>query len=274
MTYEDLLKKVEEDLKLKGYSQNTKKSYRYHLIRFFSYLRSNSLKPNERSVRAYMVSLDLDVNTLRQIRAAIVFLFGSLGKSLSTHSVPVPKKKKQLPKVLSRQEIQDLFSRIKNPKHKLMIMVLYSSGLRVSELVNLKRTDIDTDRSVIRIRQAKGKKDRLTILSAKVKDLLLPYLISTSFKTEYLFESSKGRYSIRLVQMILAQSSKERLISPHMLRHSFATHLLECGVDIRYIQKLLGHSRIETTAVYTHVAKDAALKITSPLDHHHDPTKA
>ncbi|MGM5487970.1 MAG: tyrosine-type recombinase/integrase [Nanobdellota archaeon] len=180
-------------------------------------------------------------------------------------NIPNPKCKKGLPKVLSREEVQALFERIENPKHKLMIMLLYSSGLRVSELVNLKRTDINVHDNTVRIDQGKGKKDRVTILSQKVKDLLLPHLMQ-NFRTPYLFEGRQGKYSIRTVQKILENVSNARHISAHMLRHSFATHLLEQGTDIRYIQKLLGHSQIETTSIYTHAAKKDFLKIKSPLD--------
>ncbi len=112
---------------------------------------------------------------------------------------------------------------------------------------------------------AKGKKDRVTILSQKVKGLFLPHLMQ-NFRTPYLFEGRQGKYSIRTIQKILENASNERHINPHMLRHSFATHLLEKGTDIRYIQKLLGHSQIETTSIYTHVAKKDFLKVKSPLD--------
>ena len=265
MSFEILLQKVSEELQLKGYSPKTKKNYLHHISRYFKWLRKNSLKPNERSVRTYLLTLDYDVSTLRQIRASLIFLFKTMGSHVSMDTIPNPKPKKVLQKVLSRVEVQSLFERIENPKHKRMIMLLYSSGLRVSELVNLRRSDINVHDNTVRITQGKGKKDRFTLLSQKVKELLLPHLMQ-DFNTPFLFEGKRGRYSVRTVQKILEKASLEKRITPHMLRYSFATHLLEQGTDIRYIQKLLGHSQIETTSIYTHVAKKDFLSIKSPLD--------
>ena len=136
--------------------------------------------------------------------------------------------------------------------------------------INLKKTDIDSSRNVILIRQGKGKKDRYTILSQKAKDLLLKYFCDINLNSDYLFQGRKGKYSYRTVQMIISSTAKKvgikRTITPHMLRHSFATHLLEDGVDINYIRKLLGHSRISTTQIYAYVAKKDFLKIKSPYD--------
>ncbi len=155
MSYEILIQKVSEELKLRGYSPKTKKNYVYHIIRFFKWLQGNSLKPNEKSVRTYLLTLDLDVSTVRQIRASLIFLFRTMGSHVHMKSIPNPKRKKALPNVLSKEGVQALFERIKNPKHRLMIMLLYSSGLRVSELVNLKRTDINVHDSTVRISQGK-----------------------------------------------------------------------------------------------------------------------
>lgn len=145
---------------------------------------------------------------------------------------------------------------------------MYSSGLRLQELVNLKREDIDFDRSLINVKKGKGKKDRITLLSDSIKNDLLKYYSKYEFKTKYLFEGRNGKYSKKSVQEILNKLGKKVgiKITPHMLRHSFATHLLENGTDIRYIQKLLGHSDLRTTEIYTHVANSDIKNIKSPLD--------
>jgi integrase/recombinase XerD len=179
--------------------------------------------------------------------------------------VNIPKKEKKLPHVLSKKEINDMISSLTNIKHRLVISLLYSSGMRLSELINLKHTDINFIRNTIHVRQAKGKKDRITLLSKKVKKMLK----ETHFGTVYVFENNGKKYSSKSIYEIVKKAAKQANITtnvyPHILRHSFATHLLESGTDIRYIQKLLGHARIETTSIYTYVAHDH-LKIKSPFD--------
>lgn len=272
MNYEEILIKLSEELKLRGFSPKTIKSYNYNCSKFLLWLSKSSKEISNYAVREYFLELnnkDYDTNTIRQIRASIEFLFNIvLEKSVDISNIPLPKKKKTLPKVLSKEEIFKIINNIKNKKHRLMIAFLYSSGLRVSELINLKREDINPENNFVYLRQAKGKKDRITILSEKVKKDLFNYLCKTEFKTDYLFEGRNGKYSIKSIQKILEKASKviNKKVTPHMLRHSFATHLLENGTDIRYIQKLLGHTKLETTSIYTHVAKKDYLNIKSPLD--------
>lgn len=272
MDPEKILIKLSEELKLRGFSLKTRESYIYNSGKLLKWIEKTSKNMSNDTVREYFLYLndkDYDTNTVRQVRASIYFLFRNvLSEDINLENIPLPRRKKHLPKVLSQQEVLKIINNIKNPKHKLMIKLIYSSGLRVSELINLKREDIDPDKNLIWIVQSKGKKDRLTILSEKVKKDLFDYLCKTKFKTEYLFEGRKGKYSIKAVQKILEKASKviDKKVTTHMLRHSFATHLLESGTNIRYIQKLLGHSRLETTAIYTHVAKRGYLNVKSPLD--------
>ena len=272
MDYEKILVKLSEELRLRGFSLKTGDSYIYNCGKFFQWIKNTSKNISNYTVREYFLHLnkkDYSSNTIRQVRASIFFLFKNvLSENINLENIPLPKKKKSLPKVLSQKEILEIINHIKNLKHKLMIEIIYSSGLRVSELINLKREDIDSDKDLIRILQSKGKKDRVTILSKKVKKDLFDYLCKTKFKKDYLFEGRDGKYSIKAVQKILEKASKiiNKKVTPHMLRHSFATHLLESGTDIRYIQKLLGHVRLETTSIYTHVAKKDFLNIKSPLD--------
>jgi site-specific recombinase XerD len=268
MTYENMLNKTSEMLILEGLSLKTKKNYLYNISKFLDWLNKNSLSIAQTSIKRYFLELsDLyDVNTIRQIRASLLYFFKVNCISVNIGEIPNPKRKKQLPKVLSKDEIQLILSNIKNLKHKLIAILLYSSGLRVSEVVNLYRSDVS--QNSILIRQGKGKKDRYTIISRTAKELLMAYLCKTNFKTKYLFEGRNGKYSVKSVQQILKKASNNlnKNVTPHMLRHSFATHLLENGTDIRYIQKLLGHSKLETTSIYTHVACRDFLKIKSPFD--------
>jgi site-specific recombinase XerD len=206
---------------------------------------------------------------MRLKHAAIAFFFREiLKKPFDFEQVPIKKKEKTLPKVLSVEKIREMIDACDNIKHRLIVKLLYSSGLRLSELLNLKRDDIDFDRGLILVRLGKGNKDRTTILSENLKDDLLRYYSKMRFDTDYVFEGRRGKYSKKSVQKVLERLGKKIGIKvhPHMLRHSFATHLLEQGTDIRYIQKLLGHSDVSTTEIYTHVSTQRLENIKSPLD--------
>jgi len=164
------------------------------------------------------------------------------------------KKENQLPKVISKEKIKQMIDLTENLKHKLIIKLFYSSGLRLQEMINLKRKDIDFERKLLNVKKGKGKKDRVTLISEALKLDLLKYYSNNVFKTEYVFEGRNGKYT------------KGTRATPHMLRHSFATHLLEQGTDIRHIQKLLGHSDLKTTEIYTPVSNKDLSDIISPLD--------
>jgi integrase/recombinase XerD len=272
MEKEEILIKLREEIVLRGFSNKTLKSYDYYCSKFLDFIGENSQKLDEFWVKRYLLFCSqrkYDSSTLRQIRAALGFMFKIvLKKDLDRIIVPFVKKKKQLPKVLSKEEVKFLISNSVNEKHRLIIKLLYSSGLRLQELINLKREDILPERKLIYVKQGKGKKDRVTLLSDKFAQEIFIYICKTEFKTKYLFEGRKGKYSQKSIQELLKKASFKlnRKITPHMLRHSFATHLLEAGTDIRYIQKLLGHSNLETTQIYTKVANSDLVKIKSPLD--------
>lgn len=185
--------------------------------------------------------------------------------------LPRPKKENKLPDVLSQEEVLGILGCIKNPKHKALMLIVYSSGLRVGEVVRLKIADVDSKRMLIHVRDAKGRKDRFTMLSKQALVYLRSYF--KAFRPEiWLFPGDKeeDHLSERTAQRIFENARQKsdimKKVSIHSLRHSFATHLLEEGTDLRYIQELLGHSSSKTTEIYTHVSKRDITKIQSPLD--------
>lgn len=181
-----------------------------------------------------------------------------------------PIKREQLPKVLSKAIVLAMIEKTINLKHKCFIAMIYSSGLRRSELLNLKIEDIDSNRMTVKVNDGKGGKDRLSTLSVHLLTLLRKYYKEYKPK-EYLFEGQKGgKYSAGSVLKVVKAAAKRtgcrQTVTPHMLRHSFATHLLEDGIDLRKIQHLLGHNSLKTTEIYTHVATNYQLGIKNPLD--------
>lgn len=182
-----------------------------------------------------------------------------------------PKKDKILPTVLSKEEVIDLLRCTKNLKHRAVLSMIYSAGLRISELLNLELNNIDVDRRQIIVKNAKGRKDRHIILAESFIPLMINYLTSYVPKRYFVEGKVEGeKYSAESVRSFLKLACKSaqitKRVTPHTLRHSYATHLLENGIDIRYIQELLGHAKPETTMIYTHVSKKDLLQIKSPLD--------
>ncbi len=265
----DCLIKLKEECILKGYSPRTIESYSYCVGKFLKFIEREGLNLDVEGVRYYLLCLGLSVNSSRLNYAALSFLFKNiLKKPFSVYQVPIKKKEKSLPKVLAKETIKKLINSTNNLKHKLIIKLFYSTGIRLQELVDLKRKDFDFERNLVYIRKGKGSKDRITIISKSIQLDLLKYYNIGNFNTEYLFEGRTGKYSKKSVQCVLEKMGKKLNIKlhPHMLRHSFATHLLDSGVDIRHIQKLLGHSDVSTTQIYTHVSKRDLEKIVNPLD--------
>ena len=187
-----------------------------------------------------------------------------------TYLIDRPKKEKTLPTVLNEEEIKLLLNKTENLKHKAILMMAYSAGLRLGELINMKIKDIDSKRMQIRVEQAKGKKDRYTILSNKMLAILREYFVRYK-PNEWLFEGEKGgQYSARSIQKVAKLSATKagikKNVGVHTLRHTFATHLLENGTDLRYIQSLLGHESSKTTEIYTHITTKGFDQIKNPLD--------
>lgn len=258
---------VIDECKLKGYSKKTIESYMHHLEKFFE---------SKRSPRDYLLSLinkQKSDETVRSAGFAIKFyLKANSDDSKDIDSIMGKisniKREKKLPTILSKEEIERMILATNNLTHRLIIQIGYSSGLRSSEIVNLKWSDIDFDRDSIHIKKGKGKKDRIVMLSEKVKENLLNL---SHEKQGYVFVTTRGgKYAQRTIQKIIENTARKagikKRITPHTLRHSFATHLLERGTDIRYIRDLLGHSDIATTLIYTKVSQRDLSKIKSPLD--------
>ncbi|MFP4462079.1 MAG: site-specific tyrosine recombinase/integron integrase [Thermotogota bacterium] len=269
MEGEKYIQKLSEECKLRGFSPKTIQTYTFPVKKYLAFIDKMRLSPCHESVKTYLLSLNHSTNSCRIHHAALKFFFESvLGKAFENTAVPLMRKSQTLPKVLSKKEIKVMIKNTRNIKHRLLIKLLYSTGLRLQELVNLKREDIDFKRKLINVNRGKGRKDRVTLLSESIKEDLIEYLARTEFNTRYLFEGRKGKYSKKSVQKILETQGKHinKKVTPHMLRHSFATHLLEAGVDIRYIQRLLGHANVDTTEVYTYVSTRHISKIQNPLD--------
>lgn len=230
---------------------------------------------NDSDIKNYLFYLAEEkqsaTSTLNQAINAMKFYYGSMLKKKFVYEVRRPRKDKKLPVVLSKGEVAKIINSVDNLKHRAILMLVYSAGLRVGEAVRLKPEDIDSKRMLIHIKGSKGRKDRYTILSETSLDVLGKYW--REYKPqEWLFEGARrDRYiSSRTVQHILAHACAKanirKDISVHTLRHSFATHLLESGVDLRYIQELPGHAHSKTTEIYTHVSTKSLGKIQSPLD--------
>ena len=218
----------------------------------------------------YIFVPNKSVSYQNQFISGIKKFFEYKGYSYEEIQIERPRKEKKLPIVLSANEVKSIFNTITNLKHKALLSLLYSAGLRIGEAINLEITDIDSQRMLIHIKQAKGKKDRYTLLSPAFVKILRDYYLA--YKPEkYLFEGQKGgKYSNTSAQKVLKnalfKSGIRKKVTLHSLRHSFATHLLEKGTDIRYIQELLGHSSPKTTMIYTHVTETSLKKIKNPFD--------
>jgi site-specific recombinase XerD len=263
-----------QKLVLKRYSKHTVRTYVSLFERFINnYKDQELLSINEVNIREYLHSLankNFSISYINQMVNAIKFYYEVVMEMPNRfYAIERPHKEKKLPKVISKEEVAAIINNTNNIKHKCIVCLLYSAGLRRAELLNLKLTDIDSKRMVINVRNGKGNKDRITMLSPTVLDDLRSYFLEWKPK-EYLFEGSKGKaYSGESVLKIKRAAQKagiKKRVFPHMLRHSFATHLLEAGTDLRYIQVLLGHSSTRTTEIYTRVAINTIKTIESPID--------
>jgi len=264
----EALEKLRNELRIRGLSPLTIRNYSFFVQKFLDKTGKKTEDLNEDDVKAYLAGLfeDKSKNTIMLASAAIKFLYKEiLGKDFS--HIKMPKKEKRLPEVLTKEEVSKMIESSDNLKTRLIISMLYSSGLRVSELVNLKVSDVDLQNNLGWVRKGKGSKDRMFTLSRNLSEDLKKYLSDR----EHNFVFSKDKpLTTRNIQKIIYGLRKRtginKKVTPHTMRHSYATHLLESGVDIRVIQTLLGHSNLNTTQVYTHVSSDQIKRIQNPLD--------
>ncbi|WP_178983668.1 site-specific tyrosine recombinase/integron integrase [Winogradskyella helgolandensis] len=257
-------------LELKRYSDNTVRNYVSSFESFINYYyNEDPITLNEIDVRKYLQKLIQEGKSNSYVNLTInsIKFFYEVVHEMPNrfYSIERPRKEKQLPEVLSKEEIIKIINNTNNVKHKCIVGLLYSSGLRRAELLNLKINDIDSKRMVVKVNNAKGNKDRISILSPSILTNLRQYY--KDYRPEhYLFEGQKGGpYSATSVVKIISTAAKKagilKKVTPHMLRHSFATHLLENGTDLRHIQLLLGHNSTKTTEIYTHVANRSFMEI-------------
>lgn len=259
-------------MKISGYSPRSISAYSNCLTRLENNLQKDLATITENDLASYLAKLrnkKLSPYTLNQYHQAFkLYTTEIMGREWKSR-FPYAKRHKRLPVVLSHREIKEIISIIKNPKHRLLISLAYGAGLRVSEVVNLQACDLDIENLTLSVRMGKGSKDRMSPIPKKLASEL-ELLISKMTKDQYIFESERGgKLTTRTAQAVFAQAlSKTRIKKSatfHSLRHSFATHLLEKGIDIRYVQELLGHSNIATTQRYTKVTNLQLRNIVSPL---------
>ncbi|GBE16592.1 tyrosine recombinase XerD [bacterium BMS3Abin15] len=273
MNLKELLGKIEDELKLRNYSQKTIKSYLLCLADYFEFIKTVKKNPDLPLIKEYLLKKQArgqSSQTINLYLNAIKYFYREIFKSNVPIDIKFAKTASKLPVVLSRNEIRKISDSIKNAKHKLIIILSYGAGLRVSEVINLKIKDINLDELTIHIKNAKGSKDRITVFPEKIKNNIIN-LTATRSGNDYLFASERGnKLTERTAQLVFEKVLKKAKIGKdatfHSLRHSFATHLLENGVDVRYVQELLGHQNIRTTQLYTKVTNPNLKNIKSPLD--------
>ncbi len=254
-----IIKKLIEEIRLRRYSPQTEKAY-INIIK-------NFLKSGKEPRDFLLLSSNKSRSTMRNAYFAIKFFYNNVLKEKFDEKLPIAKKSLKLPIILNKEEITKMIEVTNNIKHKLVLVFLYYAGLRLNEAKNLQWQDLDFDREIIHIKTAKGEKERIVFLHPKLKALLE---IFGRDKKDYIFLSQRGEmYNKRTIQQIVRNAAEKakinKKVTPHTLRHSFATHLLEAGADIRYIQSLLGHKNLQTTQIYTHVANKDIKKLSNLL---------
>ncbi len=269
--------KMKADMQLKGFAASTQKEYLLRAKHFAAHYMRTPAEMGKQEVRDYLLHLvnerHVGVATHAMFVASLKFLYTTtLERPEEVADIPYPKKPKKLPDILSREEVEKLLGAIRSIKHRAITMTEYGAGLRISEACTLQICDIDSERMLIHVREGKGSKDRYVMLSECLLQVLRYYWTLVRPRGPYLFEGDRPGHPITPngTRKVLRQAVKScgfnKHVTPHSLRHAFATHLLEAGTDIRTIQRLLGHSSIETTARYTLVSEKHVRNTKSPLD--------
>ncbi len=271
MNISEHIARFEQEMKRRNYSSQTVEVYSSCLKKFFGDSKKDHPKNiNEADIKAFLSEFK-EPNTQRSYHSAIKKFYDvCLGQKNKFKYIPYAKKSNKLPIVLSIEEIQKMFNACENKKHKVILALLYSCSLRVSELINLKWKDIDRSRMIINIIQAKGNKDRQVGLNDKLIELLTEYWNEYKSKEYVLNGQISLQYSDRSVGEVVKQLASKagidnKRVYTHLIRHCSATHMVEAGTDINLIQKLLGHSNVKTTNIYLHISHNHISKIKSPL---------
>lgn len=269
---ENILDKTERVLKLRNYSPKTRKAYLLYIKEYIQFSKNLGIKEKQKAVEEFLLdkhNRKQSPQTINLALNAIKFLYAEVLKDPQRIDLKFAKRDKKLPIVLSHVEIEEIIQATENAKYKLMISLGYACGLRVSEVVNLRVADLDINELVVHIKGAKGKKDRISILPEKLQNDLRNIIAGKS-NNNFIFASNRGGKLTttslqKMFRKSLANTNIRKPATFHSLRHSFATHLLENGTDVRYVQELLGHSNIRTTQVYTQVTNPKLKNIKSPL---------
>ena len=269
--------KMRDDLDLRGFASTTKKEYLQRAQNFVAYYHRPPAELGEREVREFLLYLVNEKKTGSATQhmyvAAIKFLYTTtLARPEVVANIPWPKRPQTLPDILTGEEVELLFQQIESIKHRAILMTAYGAGLRISEACSLQTADIDSKRMLIHVHEGKRSKDRYVMLSERLLEVLRTYWKVVRPSGPFLFPGAIPGRSItpsavqRVLHQVVAQCHFTKRITAHSLRHGFATHLLEMGEDIRVIQKLLGHSSLQTTARYTKVTERHIGRTKSPLD--------
>ena len=271
-----LRQRMIEEMKIRDYSEHTIAAYVSAVYRLAVFYRKSPDKLGPEEIRAFLVDLVEQKKVAwayyKQVLAALRYLYRHvLRRGEVVEDVRCPRPEKRLPVVLSVEEVARFFKAIPSLKHRTILMLAYGAGLRIGEAVRVRLSDIDRQRKVLRVQQGKGKKDRYTILSPALLEILDRYCWAAQPEDLLFTTRWTGRpITDSTVQRVCIEAQKaagiDKRVSPHTLRHSFATHLLEAGTDLRVIQVLLGHASPKTTAIYTHVSTELIGKVVSPLD--------
>jgi len=271
----EILQEYQNYLIGQRFSKSTLRTYNTFIHQFLVFQKDQLHNITNRSIELFIekeiAGKNYAISTHRQCVSALKH-FATLHRfpELEADRISSPRKSKYLPVVLSQEEVIDLLRATRNLKHRAIFALLYSSGLRVGEAINLKQKDIDIDRKQIAVRAGKGRKDRLVVMAESFIPLLLNYLGTYRPQVYFVENPQGGTYSSSSIRAALKHSCKlaniKKKVTPHTLRHSYATHMLENGIDLRHIQSLLGHSKPETTMIYTHVTQKDLMQIKSPLD--------
>lgn len=266
----DSLEKLRAELKIRGFSPLTVRNYTFFVDKFLKKTQKPETDLSEIDVKAFLSDMfdTKSKNTIMLAAAALKFFYLEVLKK-EFANIPLPKKEKRLPEVLTKDEVRRLIDSTDTVKSRLIVSLLYSTGLRVSEVVNLKKEDVNLGEKTGWVRRGKGSKDRLFMLSETLSKELQEYFDDRASNHNYVFSKDKP-LTTRNIQKIIKgarhRAGITKKTTPHTLRHSFATHLLEQGIDIRVIQAMLGHSSLSTTQVYTHVSSDQLRKVKNPFD--------